>query len=58
MEYFLATIQVEKGFYSKLVLATDHEQAKKLATEFGSEKHGKQFKGIYLSETLKEPTAQ
>lgn len=54
MEYFLATIQVEKGFYSKLVLATDHEQAKKLATEFGTKKHGKKFAGVFLSETLKQ----
>lgn len=54
MEYFLATIQFKGGFYSKLVLATDSEAAKKLAEDFGSTKHGKNFTGVFMSETLKE----
>lgn len=55
MEYYLATIQLtNKGFYSKLVLATDLKSAEKLATDFGSEKHGKQFSKAFVSDTLKE----
>jgi len=54
MEYYLATIQLtNNGFYSKLVLATDTESAKKLAADFGEAKHGKQFSKAFVSETLK-----
>lgn len=54
MEYFLASIQLQNGFYQKLVFAKDKESATKIVTEYANKQHGDQLKTVFVGETLKE----